>query len=213
VQQGVTEDLEQQARSAGRLDGVTPESSQRLLIAGVEMFSKVGFHATTTRDLAQRAGMSAAALYIHYRSKGELLGAIMIASHQRVIDELERALVTGDNPLDRFRALARAFVRWHAEHTAVGRIGVHDLGGVPEEQFREVRQLRRRIAELFERELRDGTERGLLVAEDVRYCAIAVISLGLDLTRWYSPARHLAPEALADLYADMAIRMVTLPAR
>jgi AcrR family transcriptional regulator len=202
-------DLERQAESAGVLVGVTPESSQRLILAGVHLFSEIGFHATTTRDLAQRAGLSPAALYIHYPSKGSLLGAILVSSHQRVIDQLEAALVdAGKGPVERFHALARAFALWHAEHIEVARIGIHDLGAVPDEQFGKVREKRARIVELFETELRQGIEAGVLEAKDIHHVVLAVLSLGLDLTRWYSRERSKSADEIADLYGELAVRMV-----
>ncbi|MGW3416419.1 helix-turn-helix domain-containing protein, partial [Streptomyces sp. NPDC000888] len=51
---------------------VTPDAARRLLVAAVEAFAERGYHATTTRDIAGRAGMSPAALYIHYKTKEEL---------------------------------------------------------------------------------------------------------------------------------------------
>jgi AcrR family transcriptional regulator len=206
----VTNDLKKQAHSAGVLEDVTPESSRRLVVAGVQLFSEVGFHATTTRDLAQRAGLSPAALYVHYPSKGALLGAILVLSHQRVVDELDAALADAHgDAVDRFHALARAFALWHAEHVEVARIGINDLGAVPEEQFGQVRRLRGRIVELFETELREGIRLGTLEAEDVHHVTLAVLSLSLDLTRWYSRSRSRAAEDIADLYGDLAVRMVT----
>nr|MDT0526602.1 helix-turn-helix domain-containing protein [Streptomyces sp. DSM 41633] len=55
---------------------VTPEAARRLLVAAVDSFAERGYHATTTRDIAGRAGMSPAALYIHYKTKEELLHRI-----------------------------------------------------------------------------------------------------------------------------------------
>jgi AcrR family transcriptional regulator len=209
VTRPVEDDLEGQARSAGLLEGVRPEASQRLLIAGVDLFADVGFHATTTRDLAQRAGLSPAALYVHYRSKQDLLGAIMLSAHRRVVNELEAAVDrAGDDVVDRFRALAQTFARWHAEHTAVARIAVNHLLLVPEEQFREVRVLRGRIVGLFEDELRAGLADGSFAADDVHYVTLAVLSLTLDLARWYSTGRPWSPDQISELYGNLAIRMV-----
>ena len=60
---------------------VTPDAARRLLVAAVEAFAERGYHATTTRDIAGRAGMSPAALYIHYKTKEELLHRISRIGH------------------------------------------------------------------------------------------------------------------------------------
>jgi AcrR family transcriptional regulator len=43
------------------------------LDAAVNAFAEKGFHGTTTRDIADAIGRSPAAIYVHHRSKEELL--------------------------------------------------------------------------------------------------------------------------------------------
>jgi AcrR family transcriptional regulator len=198
-----------QAQAFRLVEGVRPDSAQRLMVAGVELFSSTGFHGTTTRDIAQRAGMSPAALYIHYRSKGELLGAIMLVAHQSVLDALAAAVSSaGEDPVDRLRRLATAFVRWQGENIQVARIGVQHLGVIPDEQFGELRRMRRAIEEHFESVLRDGMERGAFAVGDLRLSMLSLIALGMDLTRWYGPGRSHSPAEIGEYYGELAIRMV-----
>jgi len=202
-------DLVSQIRSAGLAADGEGESRLRLLFAGVKLFSEIGYHETTTRHLSQEAGMSPAALYVHYRSKAELLGAIILLGHRQVVDVLESAVAeVGEDPVSRLRALARAFVSWHAAHIAVARISVLHLDAVPPEEFEQIRRQRARIVELFENEIRAGERGGEMEVPDVHYVALAIISLGLDLARWYSPERRITPAEIGELYADLAVRMV-----
>src|SRR6201999_4471764 len=55
---------------------VTPPASRRLLLAALDAFAEHGYFATTTRQIAERANLSPAAVYIHYVSKAEMLGEI-----------------------------------------------------------------------------------------------------------------------------------------
>src|SRR5882724_5086871 len=50
-----------------------PEGYRRMFLAAIATFSERGFHGTSTRDIAARAGMSPAALYVHFGSKEEVL--------------------------------------------------------------------------------------------------------------------------------------------
>jgi hypothetical protein len=52
---------------------VESPSIRRLLLAAVDSFWKSGFHASSTRDIAKRAKLSPAAVYVHFKSKEELL--------------------------------------------------------------------------------------------------------------------------------------------
>ncbi|MFF3149700.1 helix-turn-helix domain-containing protein, partial [Streptomyces sp. NPDC057927] len=97
---------------------VTPDAARRLLVAAVEAFAERGYHATTTRDIAGRAGMSPAALYIHYKTKEELLHRISRIGHDKALDIVRGAAQGGGSAAERLTDAVRSFVRWHAgQHT------------------------------------------------------------------------------------------------
>src|SRR5882757_10507272 len=60
-----------------------PAMGRSLLSSAVDCFAKQGFQATTTRDIGTGAGLSTAALYVHFPSKENALFAIMRIGHGR----------------------------------------------------------------------------------------------------------------------------------
>lgn len=187
---------------------VEPEASRRMLLAAVEAFSDKGFHATTTRDIAGRAGLSPAALYVHYPSKAALLAQISLVGHRAALALVEAAVGRGTDPQDRLRAVVADFTAWHATHHRVARVVQYELGALPDDARRESVALRRRIEALVEGVVADGVAAGTMTAPDPRGVARAVLSLGIDVARWFDPAGRDTPEALGALYADLAVRMV-----
>ena len=73
----------------------------RLLEAAVIAFAEKGFHATTTRDIASAAGMSPAALYVHHKSKEELLYLISKDGHEHVLRLIREAIASSTRPSTR----------------------------------------------------------------------------------------------------------------
>lgn len=67
------------------------EKKGRIEDAAKQLFIKQGFHATSMRTIASRAGTSLGNLYNYYRTKDEILESI-IAKYQTVIDERLRAI-------------------------------------------------------------------------------------------------------------------------
>ncbi|MDN5853142.1 MAG: TetR/AcrR family transcriptional regulator, partial [Actinomycetia bacterium] len=67
-------------------------SRERLIDAAVEAFAERGFHATTTRDIAARAGMSPAALYVHHASKEDVLYEVSRLGHAGALDVVRNAV-------------------------------------------------------------------------------------------------------------------------
>lgn len=53
------------------------ERRQRIVEAAVELFSRKGFRGTTTREIAEAAGISEAMIFKHFATKRELYSAII----------------------------------------------------------------------------------------------------------------------------------------
>src|SRR6266567_1313495 len=63
----------------------------RIEYAAKQLFIKQGFHATSMRNIAARAGTSLGNLYNYYPTKEAILGSI-ISKYQRVIDDRLRSM-------------------------------------------------------------------------------------------------------------------------
>ncbi|WP_019544052.1 TetR/AcrR family transcriptional regulator [Streptomyces sulphureus] len=187
---------------------VTPDAARRLLLGAVEAFAERGFHATTTRDIASRAGMSPAALYIHYRTKEELLHQISRVGHERSVEVLRDALAVEGDCADRLAAAVASFVRWHAENHTTARVVQYELAALGEEHYAEILQLRRHSEEMLRNLLEEGARTGEFTVTDLRGTTRAVMSLCVDVARWYGPSTRRAPEEIGALHAELVLRMV-----
>lgn len=139
---------------------VTPEAARRLLVAAVDAFAERGYHATTTRDIAGRAGMSPAALYIHFKTKEELLHRISRIGHDRALTLLESAADGEGTATERLDGAVRAFVRWHAERHTTARVVQYELDALAEEHRTEIVELRRRSDAAVRRIIGEGVAAG-----------------------------------------------------
>lgn len=187
---------------------VKPDAARRLMFAAVESFAKVGFHATTTRDIATAAGMSPAALYVHFPSKTALLFEISRTGHERVLTLVQDVIDQGDPPVDRMRLLVERFVEWHAKRHIVARVVQYELGALPEHEYTVVAGLRRRIEQAVQSLITDGVRAGVFSVPDEKVAARAVLSLGIDVARWYSERARKTPKALGREYATLVLRML-----
>jgi AcrR family transcriptional regulator len=180
----------------------------RLLDAAVQAFAAKGFHGTTTRDIASAAGMSPAAVYVHHRSKEELLYAISRDGHRTTLDLVRAAATSPGSATERLARLARDFGRHHAEGHTWARIVNYELASLSPEHLQEIRALRVGI----EHEVRAIIEAGLASGEfDVRDAGMAttaVLSLGIDIARWYREDGRWTPEDVGDHMAELALRIV-----
>jgi AcrR family transcriptional regulator len=188
---------------------LSPPSSQRLLLAALESFADRGFHGTTTRDIARRARMSPAALYAHYPSKGALLFEISLTAHEAMLRELHAAFAQpAASPPERLANLVRVHASFHATHRTAAQVANYELRSLDPPHRVEIVALRKDIERVFKEAVRLGVEGGHFRVTDLDAACYALLSLGLDVARWFSPGGRLTPARIGELYAAMGLRLV-----
>ncbi|WP_075736095.1 TetR/AcrR family transcriptional regulator [Streptomyces acidiscabies] len=187
---------------------VTPDAARRLLVAAVEAFAERGYHATTTRDIASRAGMSPAALYIHYKTKEELLHRISRIGHDKALGILRGAARGEGSAADRLADAVGSFVRWHAVRRTTARGVQYELDALGPDARAEIVALRREVNAEVRGILDDGVASGEFDVIDVRGTTLAILSLCVDVARWFNVNGTRTPEEVGELYADLVLRMV-----
>jgi AcrR family transcriptional regulator len=195
-------------RSAQLWDGQRGEVARSLLTSGVRCFASSGFHATTTRDITAAIGLSPGALYVHFPSKEHLLFEIIRTGHVRSLETLQEADADAD-AVSYLRSLVARFVAWHAHHHVAGRVSQYELAALKPEHYADILQLRRQSTDIFRQAVTGGIAEGAFAAVDVHRVVRAILSLGVDLVRWYRTEGPDSPEQLGEFYADLALGMVT----
>jgi AcrR family transcriptional regulator len=165
-------------------------TKQKLLGAALEAFSENGFKGTSTRDIAERAGVHHPLITYHFKNKEELWRAA--ADH--IFTEFNAALAAaaaaqvGECPKARMSALIRAYV-----HYAAGKPALHKI--MVQESSRPSRRLDwltdTHIRPLFEAAVEDIEvlqERGVAPSGDptmlfsmIRVSSGALLALALEL--------------------------------
>ncbi|AXT84417.1 TetR family transcriptional regulator [Aeromicrobium sp. A1-2] len=185
----------------------TITARERLINAAVEAFAEKGFAGTTTRDIASRAGMSPAAVYVHHDSKESLLFTVSLNGHRKALDVITTAAASSADPIERLRTMVYEFSLWHADNSRVGRIVQYEYHALTADHRTDVAGYRRSIEKAMQDALADGVDQGVLDVDDVPGTAFSLLSLGVDLVRWFEPGGSRSGPELATLHADLAVRM------
>ena len=198
------------APEGGRQEAVgdVADTAVRIMLAAADAFAERGFHATTTRDIASRAGLSPAGVYVHFASKEVLLFELSRRGHARARDLLVAATDQAPRPTDALRAIIGGFSRWHAEHYELGRIVQFEFRHLSPEHREAVLGLRKDIDAVVAGVLRDGVTTGEFEVDDVPVTALALLSMAIDVARWYAPDVRRTPAAIETSYGDLAVQLV-----
>lgn len=189
---------------------VTPasETVQRLFSAAAEAFAAKGFHATTTRDIASRAGLSPAGVYVHFASKEDLLFHLSRDGHEEALALVTAAVAGADSPAEALAATMSRFSAWHAENYAIARVVQHEFPHLSDAHRAEVLALRKRIDQAVRDVLAAGKQSGDFLLDDIPDTALALLSIIVDVARWYTPALHRTSAQIGATNAALGLRLV-----
>jgi AcrR family transcriptional regulator len=152
--------------------------------------------------------MSSAALYVHHKSKEELLYLISRTGHENTLQLVRAGIASSDDPAAALRTVVHDFAVHHARGHTSARIVNYEMAALTPEHYAEIRDLRRSIdREILELVTRGVTD-GVFDTPDPHMASVALLSLGIDIARWYRDDNRWSPEDIAHRYADMALRIV-----
>lgn len=180
----------------------------RLIDAARKAFGEKGFHATTTRDIASAAGLSPAAVYVHHRTKEDLLYAISRGGHEEILADMRAAIAGGTDTPAKLEAVVNAMVLRHTREFATARVVNYELDGLSPAHRADIEKLRAQIQGIVRRLLRAGAADGVFAIDDVRLTSNAIVAMAIDAARWYRPGSDPLPERIAAHHARLALRMV-----
>ena len=93
-------------------DPVLVERRRRQIVAAaIEAFGRLGYHACTIRDIAERAGVSVGLVYQYFGDKEDVLFLALSVVLDSYRDEIPRAAAGIAAPLERLRAVVHAYCR------------------------------------------------------------------------------------------------------
>ncbi|WMD21434.1 TetR/AcrR family transcriptional regulator [Achromobacter seleniivolatilans] len=194
--------------AAARDDGADSERRRELVLTAGRLFCKHGYERTTVRELARAVGLQSGSLFHHFRSKEEILVAVMNNGIQEVLDDGERALAHYKAPADRLAALFRVHM-WSMLQGAGGdamNALVYEWRSLSPGSQSTVKELSDRYEAMWQSVVSGAVSAGLIKgdARVIKRCVLGAMNLTVQ---WYKPGGRLAPAAFID-----AMLLAQLPA-
>jgi AcrR family transcriptional regulator len=139
---------------------------RELLDRAAVVITEQGVEALSLRALAQQLGVSHAAPARHFRDKADLLRALAKEGFQKITEHvLAEADAAGPDPLERYVALGRSFVRFSQQYPAYYKISIHpEVMAQADDELREFHRVR---SEMLFDVARKAQAAGWLKGEDI----------------------------------------------
>ncbi|MDB4969245.1 MAG: hypothetical protein JWN44_4934 [Myxococcales bacterium] len=110
------------AGSGGKREQKKRDKEARIRAAALALFREKGFAATTTREVAERAGIATGTLFLYVKSKEELVDFVFYGEIAAVVEAAFRTLPRRGDVLTRLVHLFGALYDYYASDLAIARV-------------------------------------------------------------------------------------------
>ena len=172
----------------------------RALEAAVGLFSRKGYAATSTREVAKLLGIQKATLYYHVESKEDLLFAICQSALTQIQNEVETTIQDSRDPLERAQTLIcchiESLLRDADQHSTT----FTEMHALSEEQFAQIMTLRDAYETMVRSVLQQAQDAGVLRQDiEAKYLSLALLGIMNRVMVWYRRGGPLTPSQIGRL--------------
>lgn len=125
------------------------ERHDALLREAARLFAADGFDGVSLEDIGASVGITGPAVYRHFASKRTLLGEILSAASEDLLDGGRRVVATEDDPAQQLRELIDFHVEFALSDADVIRVHDRELRHLSEDDRHRVRRLQREYVDLW----------------------------------------------------------------
>lgn len=198
------------ARASGeRLD--TPRRQEIFSIA-TKLFYEKGYTQTSTKDIADAAGILKGSLYAHVDSKEDILLAVVEDIHTRFDANLKAVDELAVPPYDRLLAFLTGHLQVALSALEYHIIYSRDWRSLSPHRYQTIRDRRdtyqSRLADLLAAAQKAGRVRDDV---DPRLLAITALTMLNSVHMWFKPGRGHTEGEVRDAYLGVVLHGITTP--
>lgn len=194
--------------TGGSWRGYAPVAMDPALRGALASFLEFGYHGSTMRGIAERAGLSVAGLYHYYGSKQQMLVTILNYTMSDLAARTAAARDEGADPAERFANLVECLALYHTHRRELGFIGATEMRSLLPSARHRIAEIRSGEQHKVDHEVKNGCREGLFGTRQPREAARAVVTMCTALAQWYRAGGPASPEQVAAQYVDFALDLV-----
>lgn len=186
-------------------------SIEALLGTALTLFITQGYHATTVEEIAQAAGLTKGAVYFYFKSKANVLVALLDRTEELTVQPTLAAMAAaGEKPRNRLNAFLRSQSVIGAEQTEYMLLAIlmsAEFNGSGDEIEDRLTALMAQMEDALRETVRDGQNEGMFRTEigaDELASVIMATNKGCYV-EWYMRGDDLKGQDFARAFRDFVI--------
>lgn len=182
-----------------------PETQEAIHDAALELFARLGYHATSMRAIAAEARVQPAAIYHWYASKEEILIQLQDDFMERLTEKVVGAVEQQNRPALRLAAAVREHVVFHGLNTRAAFVTDSEIRALTDGPRAALIAKRDSYQRMFGEMIRDGIRDGSLRTSDVHVATYAILLQCTGVALWFDASGPLSLEQVAELHVELVL--------
>lgn len=188
------------------MGGLDDSPRGRVLRAAAHLFRTQGFERTTVRDLARVVGIQSGSLFHHFKTKEDILCAVMEEAITYNTARMIEAVEAGKTPRDQLRGLVRAELESINGDTGDAMaVLVYEWGALSAENQQRFLTMRARYENLWLDVLAVARAQGLMSHDPFVWRRLIGGAISWTVT-WYRQSGPVSLDQLTDMVMEMALK-------
>ncbi len=180
-------------------------SSRKTIIfkEAARLFREKGYHGSTLRELAKRAGVKGGSIYHHYSSKQEILFIIMDYTMTNLINKVKLEIEDAVSPLEKLRKAIKFHVEYHTIDRDETYVADAELRSLNDHNHKKIVKMRDDYERLYREIVQEAIDIGEIKVDSVSLASKALLQMCTGISYWYKPNGKQTINEIADEYVDL----------
>lgn len=188
-----------------QVGGLNDSPRGRVLRAAAYLFHIQGYSRTTVREIAQVVGIQSGSLFHHFKSKEDILCAVMTEAIIYNLAQMQRAVDQADSTYEQLKGLIIAELQSiNGDTGAAMAVLVHEWTLLPKPRQAELLEMRQQYEQIWFKVLQNAHTEQLIQQDPILWRRLIGGSISWSIT-WYKPTGRLSLLEVAEQLLDITV--------
>jgi AcrR family transcriptional regulator/DNA-binding XRE family transcriptional regulator len=181
-----------------------------ILESATEAFVRTGYHGASMRSIASLARLSVPGLYHHYRSKQDILLAVLTLTMEDLLWRVKAARNEGSNPVERIALVVESLALFHLLRHDMAFIGASEMRSLEPANRQRITQFRDEVQQVLDVEIESAIGNRGPEVPHTHTAGRAIATMCTSLPQWFKSGGVTTEQEMAVEYAAFALRILNL---
>ncbi|NLI11773.1 TetR/AcrR family transcriptional regulator [Pelotomaculum propionicicum] len=174
---------------------------QAIMQAAQTVFAEHGYHGTSIKEIARKAGLATGTIYLYLRNKEALFAALVDEIYEMVLSKIAERRKEAQDVQGKLRASMEAAIDTLGQNRALAKVILLQTANSNQAVSEQLADLLGRLAELVEEDIKESIETSQIAPLDSRIAATAFVGTFYNVVLTW--LREDSPSSLAEVIGPL----------